>query len=288
MDVVAPLQHARPVAVVVLDDPDRRCPGAGSGRRALPFVEVPVRTDAARDAIGGAVLPRGDILVGAGTVLNPLRSTRPWPRLELVVFSVSSGRRSSGRKCTASLPPGRGDGNRGAAASGLGLTAARFFMAGAWTGRRDCGPGAPTGNASGSSAPASCRTCGAATIKAVLCSKQVHNRRAASPESRSSPGSRWQLTGADPTTSWLHREQRALCSGGRVPPPSRGPSEYADLPKKLFRRQKSVGEGIPRPARVPLLRTSQQPALLAAYHAGGRIGQLARIHHDASDAQRLP
>ena len=71
MDVLHALRAARLVPVVVLDD------AALAGRLAaalveggLPVAEVTFRTDAAADAIR-AMADRGDLLVGAGSVLTP-------------------------------------------------------------------------------------------------------------------------------------------------------------------------------------------------------------------------
>ena len=71
MDVLSALSAARLVPVVVLDDA-----AAADGLAAalvaggLPVAEVTFRTAAAQDSIR-AMAARGDILVGAGTVLTP-------------------------------------------------------------------------------------------------------------------------------------------------------------------------------------------------------------------------
>jgi 2-dehydro-3-deoxyphosphogluconate aldolase/(4S)-4-hydroxy-2-oxoglutarate aldolase len=71
MDVLSALSAARLVPVVVLDDAADADPLADalvSG--GLPIAEVTFRTAAAQDSIR-AMTARGDILVGAGTILTP-------------------------------------------------------------------------------------------------------------------------------------------------------------------------------------------------------------------------
>ncbi len=70
MDVLSALSAARLVPVVVLDDPAGADALAGAlVAGGLPVAEVTFRTAAAPDAIR-AMTARGDILVGAGTVLT--------------------------------------------------------------------------------------------------------------------------------------------------------------------------------------------------------------------------
>src|SRR5450830_1021685 len=70
MDVLSVLSTSRLVPVVVLDDASVASSLAGAlVAGGLPIAEVTFRTAAARDAIR-AMVDRGDILVGAGTVLN--------------------------------------------------------------------------------------------------------------------------------------------------------------------------------------------------------------------------
>ncbi len=71
MDTLTALQQARLVPVVVLDDAADADPLAGAlVAGGLPVAEVTFRTAAAADAIR-AMAARGDILLGAGTVLTP-------------------------------------------------------------------------------------------------------------------------------------------------------------------------------------------------------------------------
>ncbi len=71
MSVLSNLSAARLVPVVVLDDAAQAGPLAGAlVAGGLPVAEVTFRTAAAADAIR-AMVDRGDILVGAGTVLTP-------------------------------------------------------------------------------------------------------------------------------------------------------------------------------------------------------------------------
>ena len=71
MDPLAALRSARIVPVVVVDDAADADPLAGAlVAGGLPVAEVTFRTAAAQDSIR-AMAERGDILVGAGTVLTP-------------------------------------------------------------------------------------------------------------------------------------------------------------------------------------------------------------------------
>jgi len=71
MDTLSALTSTRLVPVVVLDDARDAAPLAGAlVAGGLPVAEVTFRTPAAADAIR-AMADRGDILLGAGTVLTP-------------------------------------------------------------------------------------------------------------------------------------------------------------------------------------------------------------------------
>lgn len=77
MDVLSALRSARLVPVVVLDDAADADALAGAlVAGGLPIAEVTFRTAAAPDSIR-AMAARGDILVGAGTVLKCIRSWAP-------------------------------------------------------------------------------------------------------------------------------------------------------------------------------------------------------------------
>jgi hypothetical protein len=70
MDVLSALSSARLVPVVVLDDAaDANALAGALVAGGLPVAEVTFRTAAAADSIRG-MSARGDILVGAGTVLT--------------------------------------------------------------------------------------------------------------------------------------------------------------------------------------------------------------------------
>ncbi|NTW38543.1 MAG: bifunctional 4-hydroxy-2-oxoglutarate aldolase/2-dehydro-3-deoxy-phosphogluconate aldolase [Cellulomonadaceae bacterium] len=71
MDTLTALAHARVVPVVVLENAADAAPlAAALVAGGLPVAEVTFRTAAAQDAIR-VMADRGDILVGAGTVLTP-------------------------------------------------------------------------------------------------------------------------------------------------------------------------------------------------------------------------
>jgi 2-dehydro-3-deoxyphosphogluconate aldolase / (4S)-4-hydroxy-2-oxoglutarate aldolase len=71
MDTLSALSSTRLVPVVVLDDARDAAPLAGAlVAGGLPVAEVTFRTAAAGDAIR-AMADRGDVLLGAGTVLTP-------------------------------------------------------------------------------------------------------------------------------------------------------------------------------------------------------------------------
>src|SRR5664279_5735589 len=70
MDTLSALSEARIVPVIVLDDATDADPlAAALVAGGLPVAEVTFRTDAAEESIR-AMSARGDILVGAGTVLT--------------------------------------------------------------------------------------------------------------------------------------------------------------------------------------------------------------------------
>ena len=131
-DVLQAVTAARLVPVVVLDDAADAAPLAGALMAGgLPVAEVTFRTAAAADAIR-AMSQRGDILVGAGTVLTPAQ-------VDVAVaagarFVVSPGlSRAVVERCHEHgvLPlPGAVTATEIQAAIELGLTTVKFFPAG--------------------------------------------------------------------------------------------------------------------------------------------------------------
>lgn len=132
MDVLSALSAARLVPVVVLDDAADADPlAAALVAGGLPVAEVTFRTAAAEDAIR-AMSARGDILVGAGTVLTPAQ-------VDLAVaagasYIVSPGlSRSVVERCLEHgvlALPGAVTATEVQAALELGLTTVKFFPAG--------------------------------------------------------------------------------------------------------------------------------------------------------------
>jgi 2-dehydro-3-deoxyphosphogluconate aldolase / (4S)-4-hydroxy-2-oxoglutarate aldolase len=132
MDILSALQAARIVPVVVLDeaaDADPLAEALLAG--GLPVAEVTFRTAAAREAIR-VMAGRGDILVGAGTVLTPGQVD------EAVAagadFVVSPGlSRAVVERCREHgvlVLPGVATATEIQAALELGLTTLKFFPAG--------------------------------------------------------------------------------------------------------------------------------------------------------------
>ena len=129
--VFATLELLRLVPVVVLDDAADAAPLAQAlVDGGLGVAEVTFRTDAARDAIA-AMASRGDVLVGAGTVLTP-------EQVDLAVdagasFVVSPGlSRAVVERCRdRGVPtlPGVVTATEIQAALELGLTTLKFFPA---------------------------------------------------------------------------------------------------------------------------------------------------------------
>lgn len=132
MDVLSALSAARLVPVVVLDDAADADPlAAALVAGGLPVAEVTFRTAAAVDSIR-AMSARGDILVGAGTVLTPAQ-------VDLAVaagasYIVSPGlSRAVVERCqehSVLALPGAVTATEVQAALELGLTTVKFFPAG--------------------------------------------------------------------------------------------------------------------------------------------------------------
>jgi 2-dehydro-3-deoxyphosphogluconate aldolase/(4S)-4-hydroxy-2-oxoglutarate aldolase len=132
MDVLSKLSESRLVPVVVLDDAAHADPlAAALVAGGLPVAEVTLRTAAAEDSIR-AMSARGDILVGAGTVLTVAQ-------VDLAVaagasYIVSPGlSRAVVERCGelgVLALPGAVTATEVQAALELGLTTVKFFPAG--------------------------------------------------------------------------------------------------------------------------------------------------------------
>jgi 2-dehydro-3-deoxyphosphogluconate aldolase/(4S)-4-hydroxy-2-oxoglutarate aldolase len=132
MDVLSALSAARLVPVVVLDDAADADPLAGAlVAGGLPIAEVTFRTAAAQDSIR-AMVARGDILVGAGTVLTVAQVDQAVAAG--AVFVVSPGlSRAVVERCQEHgvlALPGAVTATEVQAALELGLTTVKFFPAG--------------------------------------------------------------------------------------------------------------------------------------------------------------
>jgi len=132
MNTLAQLGAARLVPVVVLDDAADADPlAAALVAGGLPVAEVTFRTDAAEESIR-AMSARGDMLVGAGTVLTPAQ-------VDLAVAAGASYIVSPGlslavvERCQEHgvlALPGAVTATEVQAALELGLTTVKFFPAG--------------------------------------------------------------------------------------------------------------------------------------------------------------
>ncbi|MGY1590785.1 bifunctional 4-hydroxy-2-oxoglutarate aldolase/2-dehydro-3-deoxy-phosphogluconate aldolase [Geodermatophilus sp. SYSU D00708] len=137
-DVLAALERARLVPVVVLDDAGHAGPLADAlVAGGLPVAEVTFRTPAAADAIR-AVADRGDVLVGAGTVLTPAQVDRAVAAGARYVVSPGLSRAVVERCAEHGVPalPGVVTATEVQAALELGVTAVKFFPAGTSGGAR--------------------------------------------------------------------------------------------------------------------------------------------------------
>lgn len=132
MDVLSALSSTRLVPVVVLDDAARADALAGAlVHGGLPVAEVTFRTSAARDAIR-AMADRGDILVGAGTVLTPTQVDQAVAAGARFVVSPGLSR-AVVERCQdhgVLALPGAVTATEVQAALELGLTTLKFFPAG--------------------------------------------------------------------------------------------------------------------------------------------------------------
>ena len=132
MDTFTALTAARLIPVVVLDDAADADPlAAALVAGGLPVAEVTFRTAAAADAIR-AMADRGDILVGAGTVLTPAQVDQAVAAGARYVVSpgLSRGVVERCREHGVLAVPGAVTATEIQAALELGLAAVKFFPAG--------------------------------------------------------------------------------------------------------------------------------------------------------------
>ncbi|MBO3102036.1 bifunctional 4-hydroxy-2-oxoglutarate aldolase/2-dehydro-3-deoxy-phosphogluconate aldolase [Cellulomonas fengjieae] len=132
MDTLSALAEARLVPVVVLDDAaDARALGDALVAGGLPVAEVTFRTAAAPDAIR-LLADRGDILVGAGTVLTAAQVDQAVAAGASYVVSPGTSRAVVERCHEHGILalPGAVTATEIQAALELGLTTVKFFPAG--------------------------------------------------------------------------------------------------------------------------------------------------------------
>ncbi|MGY1823175.1 bifunctional 4-hydroxy-2-oxoglutarate aldolase/2-dehydro-3-deoxy-phosphogluconate aldolase [Geodermatophilus sp. SYSU D00079] len=131
-EVLAALGRARLVPVVVLDEAADAAPLAGAlVDGGLPVAEVTFRTPAAADALR-VMAERGDVLLGAGTVLTPAQVDQAVAAGASYVVSPGLGRAVVERCAEHGVLalPGAVTATEVQAALELGLTAVKFFPAG--------------------------------------------------------------------------------------------------------------------------------------------------------------
>jgi 2-dehydro-3-deoxyphosphogluconate aldolase/(4S)-4-hydroxy-2-oxoglutarate aldolase len=132
MDVLSALSASRLVPAVVLDDADGADALAGSlVAGGLPIAEVTFRTAAAQDSIR-AMADRGDILVGAGTVITATQVDQAVAAGARYVVSPGLSRAVIERcqELGVLALPGAVTATEIQAALELGLTTVKFFPAG--------------------------------------------------------------------------------------------------------------------------------------------------------------
>nr|WP_297429181.1 bifunctional 4-hydroxy-2-oxoglutarate aldolase/2-dehydro-3-deoxy-phosphogluconate aldolase [uncultured Actinotalea sp.] len=131
-DVLGALARHRIVPVVVLDDADDAAPlGRALVDGGLPVAELTFRTAAAERAIG-VLAERGDVLVGAGTVLTPEQVDRAVAAGARFVVSPGLSRavvERCGEHGVLALP-GAVTATEVQAALELGVSTVKFFPAG--------------------------------------------------------------------------------------------------------------------------------------------------------------
>lgn len=137
-DIVSSLAAHRLVPVVVLDEASH----ANALARALvmaglPVAEVTFRTAAAPDAIR-AIADRGDVLVGAGTILTPDQVDAAVAAGAQYIVSPGTSRAVVERAQEHGVPviPGAVTATEVQAALELGIDTVKFFPAGTAGGRR--------------------------------------------------------------------------------------------------------------------------------------------------------
>jgi 2-dehydro-3-deoxyphosphogluconate aldolase/(4S)-4-hydroxy-2-oxoglutarate aldolase len=132
MDALTSLRAARLVPVVVLDDAKDADPlAAALVAGGLPVAEVTFRTAAAQDSIR-AMADRGDIVLGAGTVLTPAQVDQAVAAGASYVVSPGLSR-AVVERCQEHgvlALPGAVTATEIQAALELGLTTVKFFPAG--------------------------------------------------------------------------------------------------------------------------------------------------------------
>ncbi|KGM13607.1 bifunctional 4-hydroxy-2-oxoglutarate aldolase/2-dehydro-3-deoxy-phosphogluconate aldolase [Cellulomonas bogoriensis] len=131
-DTLQALSDARLVPVVVLDDAHDADPlAAALVAGGLPVAEVTFRTAAAEDSIR-AIAARGDVLVGAGTVLTPDQVDRAVAAGAAYVVSPGLSRAvvERCREHGVLALPGAVTATEIQAAVELGLSTVKFFPAG--------------------------------------------------------------------------------------------------------------------------------------------------------------
>ncbi|WP_432502002.1 bifunctional 4-hydroxy-2-oxoglutarate aldolase/2-dehydro-3-deoxy-phosphogluconate aldolase [Kineococcus arenarius] len=132
MDVLTALANHRVVPVVVLDDAAHADPlAAALVAGGLPVAEITFRTPAAEESIR-RVAARGDVLVGAGTVLTPAQVDRAVAAGAAYVVSPGLSRAVVERCAEHGVPvlPGAVTATEVQAALELGVGTVKFFPAG--------------------------------------------------------------------------------------------------------------------------------------------------------------
>ena len=132
VDILSQLAAYRLVPVVVLDEASDAGPLADAlVAGGLPVAEVAFRTEAAAEAIL-AIADRGDVLVGAGTVLTPAQVDRAVAAGAQFVVSPGTSRAVVERGQERGVPvlPGAVTATEVQAALELGLGTVKFFPAG--------------------------------------------------------------------------------------------------------------------------------------------------------------